>query len=244
MLKRKYAKPPITEAVLEIRYVQKIARADLQKISKRLRKPFPKIKDISELKVALHGQGKIKVAHAPTGYKLTSKDDLSIVLLQEVGIASARLAPYPGWETLRSQTEAVLKEAKKVIGHSTPQRIGVRYINRLDVPLTEIRTDEWVRLGATVPIEFGTIAQEFAVRVVVPIEDAIKANISCQTVPSPLLEHTSLTLDIDVFVDHDIPTVDANMWELIEKMRAHKNNVFENSITEKMRARFDLLEAS
>lgn len=241
MSSRIYKKAPVTEAVIEFRFVTPIPKADLERIAKRLKGAFPKIEEEMTYGIKL-STGGLDVDKAATGYKLTSADDLKITLLRSSGITNSRLAPYGGWELLREQAEEVLAHVRKIIERRPMQRIGLRYINRLDIPGTDVNLQDWVRFTVALPFGLGPILEEFSTRVVVPLERGMKCALALQTVASPLIDHSSIILDLDLSVEQDIPLADKPMWELVEAMRVKKNEVFESSITERMRSQFGGLE--
>ena len=59
------------------------------------------------------------------------------------------------------------------------------------------------------------------------------------TVQSPLIDHVSLLLDIDLFKDQNVPQKDNEVWELFSHLHRQKNKIFEAFITDKARELFD-----
>lgn len=237
MKSRRYQKAPVLEAVIEVRYVNQISKADLDRVSRRLVGKFPRREDELSIGVEISPYS-VNAESTPTGHKLTSADNLSVVLLRPTGITSTKLAPYVGWELLKGQTEDVLSLAYKVIDRRQIGRIGVRYINRLDIPGGNIDLEDWLNVGLNIPGDFGSVLNEFGARVVVPMADNLTTALAFQSVPSPLIDHSSVILDIDVSIDRSIPLSDEDVWKLIEKMRTAKNSVFESCITQRMRDLF------
>jgi uncharacterized protein (TIGR04255 family) len=58
-------------------------------------------------------------------------------------------------------------------------------------------------------------------------------------VPPPLVDHASVILDIDVSRAGDPPQKDDEIWALIDRIRVHNNQVFEESVTDKARELFN-----
>ncbi|MBZ0215440.1 MAG: TIGR04255 family protein [Fimbriimonadaceae bacterium] len=243
MPSRTYKKAPVTEAVIEFRFATPIPKADLERIARRLSGSFPKIEEEKTYDLRL-STGGLDVNQASSGFKLTAADDLKITLVRNSGITNSRLAPYGGWELLREQAEDVLANVRKVIDRRPMQRIGLRYVNRLDIPGIDVSLQDWVNFTVALPFGLGPTLEELNVRVVVPLETGMKCALAIQTVPSPLMDHSSIILDLDLSVEQDIPLADEPMWELLEGMRNKKNEIFEASITEPMRSQFGGLEGS
>ncbi|MDF2973676.1 MAG: hypothetical protein K0R61_4126, partial [Microvirga sp.] len=156
--------------------------------------------------------------------------------------ATARLAPYPGWEALREIAEVNLTGAKKVIGRRHPSRIGVRYINRIDIPWSQLDgrdLGEFLKLGVALPrdIDRGMSAYSLSVEFREKETD-IKVVVRSGTVVPVLIDHFSLMLDLDLILDRDIPGRPEGWWERLDLVRKAKNRVFEASITDKVRELF------
>jgi uncharacterized protein (TIGR04255 family) len=71
------------------------------------------------------------------------------------------------------------------------------------------------------------------------VETGAKLTIQSGVLQTPaLIDHTSFTLDTDAYWDADIPQRIEDMWSKADILRDAKNSVFENSITDKVRALF------
>lgn len=66
--------------------------------------------------------------------RFSSTDKKSIIALEERGIAISRLRPYLSWERFLPQIRAVFDNLSQVVEISSLLRVGLRYINRLEVP--------------------------------------------------------------------------------------------------------------
>jgi uncharacterized protein (TIGR04255 family) len=119
----------------------------------------------------------------------------------------------------------------------------VRYINRLDVPVPSgERIDPSLYLTnlPNFPGQDAASFDGFNAQVVFAIPD-ISAGVRVATagVPSPLIDHVSLVLDLDVYLLVDLPNRPDDIYELLEKLHKAKNDVFEACITERARELFD-----
>jgi uncharacterized protein (TIGR04255 family) len=56
--------------------------------------------------------------------------------------------------------------------------------------------------------------------------------------PSPLIDHVSFTIDIDVATTGPVLVNEDKMWDLIGSLRKHKNDLFESCITPETRELF------
>lgn len=70
-------------------------------------------------------------------------------------------------------------------------------------------------------------------------EDSCRLVINSSLAPSPLVDYISVVLDIDVSRAGDPPQKDDEIWALIDRIRLHKNHIFEESVTDKARELFN-----
>ncbi len=128
-------------------------------------------------------------------------------------------------------------------------RIGLRYINRIDIPLADLtkkvngrpvlRMEDYLRFYPQFPEDvFGPsnyiAAQQ---RFEIGADDCIGL-LNLVSAPPALLNHMSLVLDLDISREKSVPQNYDALWELIERMRHHKNRLFETVITDRSRALF------
>jgi uncharacterized protein (TIGR04255 family) len=90
-----------------------------------------------------------------------------------------------------------------------------------------------------IPDEFGP-TMAYGVQAVLPIHDmGCRLLLNSSVVPSPLLGHASLLLDQDIAKEIEPPQRDDQIYELLNEIRAKKNDVFEACITNKARELFN-----
>jgi uncharacterized protein (TIGR04255 family) len=132
---------------------------------------------------------------------------------------------------------------RKTAGPTELARIGVRYINRIDVPLDgtgQIRVEKYLRISPQLPDDLGEPMSNYAMQVVLPLgSDNCNLVLNSSSVPSPLVGFASFVLDVDVFRETNLPGTDDELWALLNKIRDHKNRVFEGCITDSARAIFN-----
>jgi uncharacterized protein (TIGR04255 family) len=242
--KQSYRRPPITEAVIGIRIVASVVDKAQQKVVGRLKGDYPHSQPLREVRIKLGGtEGPIELEHKSQGYRLTNDDQTDVVLVVPDGVTIARLAPYPGWEGLRDRAQAVWKTWRDLTPHHAIARIGIRYINRIDIPVDRrpsIRLEDYIKLHPQIPpIGSGPILG-YMMQVTLPTHDPKwRATItSAQVMPPPVPEHMSLLLDVDVSRTEDFSVNDGELWSVIDQARDIKNAIFEGCITDKARRLF------
>jgi uncharacterized protein (TIGR04255 family) len=98
---------------------------------------------------------------------------------------------------------------------------------------------EFLRLGISIPNEIAAVTGSFSLAInAIEINTSAKLLIQSAVLPPALLDHASISLDIDAFLDTEIPQRIDEMWERTAILRKAKNSAFEQSITDKLRELF------
>jgi uncharacterized protein (TIGR04255 family) len=189
------------------------------------------------------GAGKKETTQGtPVGMKLTALDGAAIALLNVDYFSISRLAPYQGWDEFRARIDDGWGVWKSIIGYREISRAGMRYINRVDVPIegrSVVRIEDYLRLYVEVPEQLPQVVN-FSAQIVGRYGDGDRQQLvlTTATLPSPLIDHVSFAIDIDVSRDVDVPQNDRDLWALIDRIRTYKNDIFENAITDRARVLF------
>ncbi len=240
----KYKRPPITEAVVEIKIDPPIESALLDRVQARLLESYPLPPQRIMLTTVQVGDEAPKIQHEPQGYKLTAPDGAGLVTVAANLISTSRLAPYQGWEPFIATARANWEVWKRLVGWRRITRIGVRYINRIDVPNPEDRSLElgdYFKFSIQLPpLELPPMTS-FAANCMLPLgKEQFTLILNAGSVPSPLVKTASFILDVDISREADLPQNDDGLWTLIGHIREHKNFVFEGCITDLTRELFNL----
>jgi uncharacterized protein (TIGR04255 family) len=234
----KYSRPPITEAVLEFQFEEAFGDRDLEKMRDRFARAYPSIELLQHIQVTFL-EGKATTQSSLNGYKMTAASAIDVLLIQRNSLGTVRLSPYHQWETLRSRAEENFETLAKILGRRKIMRIGARYMNRFDVPSSEVEGKPLTTLlnvGVTLPENVAAEIANYAFTV--EGREAVtgaKVRLQSAILPPALLEHVSISLDIDAYLDANIPGRMDEIWNCTELLREAKNSVFENSITDEMR---------
>ena len=215
-----------------------MSQQEQEKVVQRLKKDYPHSQHLKAFNVNFNasptGSG-VTVSQQPQGFRLTSNDRADVTIITPLNLATARLAPYLGWDVFRGRAVAVWKVWKRVTKRRSVVRAGIRYINRIDIPvddLNRIRLGEYLTFYPQAPA-IGTLPMiSYLARITLPTHNPLwTATLTSTVVPSPLLKRMSLLLDIDVFRTQEIPMKDDDLWTTIGEARDIKNTIFQRCIT-------------
>jgi uncharacterized protein (TIGR04255 family) len=240
-----YKKPPITEAVIEVRFATALDASDLDKTTRQMVSVYNQQESIKSVDFAVgvppeHGQTTALI-NEQLGRRMSSGDLTEILVLWPLSFVVAQLAPYPGWEVFFDRFSRDWNILKKTTEYRRIVRVGVRFINRIDVPFTTngvIEEAEYLNVYPQLPASFGPV-NGYGVQAQLPMRDiGCKLTINSAAVPSPLIAHNSFLLDLDIHMEASPPQNNEDIYELLNRIRVKKNQVFEACITARSREIF------
>jgi uncharacterized protein (TIGR04255 family) len=238
MASQHYSRAPILEAVLDLKYEGALSDRDTERLRDAFKRNYPTIEEKREFRFEIK-DGKGAVESHLAGYKLTAKNGVDLVLINSDSIGTVRLAPYDSWEHFRPLAESNFEVFTKVLGRKKITRIGVRFINRIDIPNAAIEGQPlhtFFTVGISLSLDVSDELNEFSLSVTGRSAlTGAKILIQSGTLAPALLDHTSVSLDIDASWDGEIPGRIDEMWAKADILRETKNDVFEKCITDHVR---------
>ncbi|MGA3041733.1 MAG: TIGR04255 family protein [Bryobacteraceae bacterium] len=235
-----YSRAPITEAIIDLHCVLPNAPDLKQLLDVRapLADSYPTLGELRSVTARIAPGSSVTSADELVGYRFLNNDGNRIVLVRRDGLAFSWLAPYDRWESFRTEARRVWEIYSAVLNPTELTRIGVRYVNRIDIPVGPgqgIELDDYFRTGARIAPELPQQLDAYFIRLQMRLS-SLKGNlIITQTAvqpPSPLT--VSTLLDIDAVVS-GVPVDAATAWEIVDDLRAEKNLAFESCITDRVR---------
>jgi uncharacterized protein (TIGR04255 family) len=168
-----YKRPPITEAIIELRFARRSDESTIEKAVRRIREEYT----FQDPDTAVNLQfdpatNKTELETAWTGTRLSSLDRADILIFRTITFVCSRLAPYGGWEAFRPRAAQGWDAWKRAAGPTPLTRIGVRYRNRIDVPLggnTSIDVDHYLNLSTRSPDAFAEPMTAYTMQIVRPL---------------------------------------------------------------------------
>jgi uncharacterized protein (TIGR04255 family) len=242
---RSYFAPPIIDATIELRFQDTLSAPDRERASKKFASRYPSVEHgtLQQILVNVHATG--LAAQANVQEHLTRRRTTESPYVLQIGdhvFDVATSAPYSGWLELFDRFVEDWAIAKRVWKYRPIQRIGMRYINRIDLEPNEhglVDYEDYLNLRINLPETFPpTTAYELGFQSTV---ESIKCGVTVQsgTAQPAVPGKQSFTLDIDLWRQVDVPQKDADVLELLQEMRKAKNVLFETFITDKARELFN-----
>lgn len=168
------------------------------------------------------------------GYLFHNKNENKIVQTRFDGFTFNKLRPYKNWKEFHSEARELWDLYDKIIKPISVERIALRYINRIEIPLPFDSFKEYILTNPQIAPGLPRSLSHFLMRIEIP-NDAIGAKvIITQTIQKPTeLQKLPLIFDIDVIKIKNYTENRSNMWNDFKLLRNFKNEIFFNSITKK-----------
>lgn len=240
---------PITEAVLDLR-VQlggETAFEALDEFAEAVAEDYPEKRIRSNLEARLQFNKETldlntEGVGTKDGYLLASNDGRQIVQGRLSGFTFSRLKPYQDWATMRDEARRLWPKYCSFTAPKAVTRIALRYINRVEIPLTDqsLNLEDYF---LTAPVIAPGISQglvNFFMRLVVPDEEKRGTAIITETVDEKRDDPSvyPLIFDIDVFQMGSFQPDSDAVWDILEQLRDLKNDIFSKSFTDKAKELF------
>jgi uncharacterized protein (TIGR04255 family) len=236
---RGYARPPVVEAVVGITFTDPVTDAALATVDRRFGKHYPVHQPADNISFVLDAviQNGKSISHNAQksvvhGHRRSTVEMDEVSTLQPNAIAVAQLAPYKGWDAFIARVERDLGLYRRSTKFREIQRIGVRYINRIDLPAegNVIEQEKYLNVYPQVPDGLGPMLS-YSMEASFSLDDiGCVATLRTMPMPSPTLGHASFVIDLDVFAANNLPQSDAAVMSLLNNIRTEKNRIFELSV--------------
>jgi uncharacterized protein (TIGR04255 family) len=244
----KYNKPPITEALCEFRFR---SGSDWDPtvwglLYQSIKDSYPTKRQARHLQVSLNAQAEGVSQNLQTTERMQflSEDEKSLVQVGPDLLAVNFLAPYPSWEVMRPAIDKALTSYRRIAEPIGLTRIGLRYINQIEIPETMVESEAYFNfyphVGPDLPQEHGPLV----CGVQFPYADGrdiLKLQLATD-VPSSGPEWIAFNLDLDYFVNEADNIDFGHTMEWVDEAHSAIGKTFEAAITEKLRDLFGKAE--
>jgi uncharacterized protein (TIGR04255 family) len=237
-----YSKAPIIEAVVEFRFATPLGSGPYKKLCDVFRKKYPSAIDQQVVAVQVNmDTGLPELKNSRPSLRLTTADQSEILVIQLDRIAWSRLPPYDGWNAFMGRIEPELRLMVKLVGETRFARLGLRFINRIDVPPSPdgtLRYEDYISINLPLPSCLDPVST-YQWRIDRPFpERKAAAMIQSGTMMPEIPNMGAFSLDIDAYATDELPTKIDALLARIADLRSLKNYLFELAITPLARESF------
>lgn len=244
-VRRVYENPPIQEALCEIRFVSAgswglEAPAQLHSHFKDRYAGEPRQQVQTALEVAGGGGQNPTMSVQPSATRVVFSTDSGhrLITAGESLLSVHVLHPYEGWEAFEQRIAEAVDVYGKVTGVRPVRRIGMRYVNRIEIDSNSIDLADYFQLRTLTPSNMDLPVSDLFLRTSGVLDDApTRVNLILASVEGT--DRPTFILDIDVFREY----ADAGLQfeahsAQISELREIERRAFEGSITDHLRRQF------
>ena len=168
------------------------------------------------------------------GLRFKSADNKHIAQFNRDGFVFSRLEPYQTWEQLYDEGLRLWRVYVELAQPVEFHRIGLRYINRIQLPPDELRFEDYMEPAPVPPKSLSLPFHNFMHQDTLAVPElpySISVIRTIQRPTPPGTQGLSLILDIDAFTTQGFEMGDVALEQRLLEMRWLKNKVFFGSVT-------------
>jgi len=238
---RRYGNPPIIESVCEFRLRQDVKWDPTIPgvFYGEVRDSFP-IKEgklVQDVTITQKQEGISHQIRTTERAWFLSDDRKTFAQLGPGVLAVNRLNPYPGWGFFKRTIEIAFGTLREIVQVGDLERIGLRYINRIEIPGQPINLQDYFGYG---PYFAPSLKEKslagFLVFCTVPFSEGRDAcNLRLESTALEATGSSSFALDIDYFVNKPRAVSEQGAMEWVEAAHEAVREIFEACITDRLR---------
>lgn len=243
--RRHYKNAPIIEAVIDIQIeaVRGATLDDVTELADQLKDEFPVRLPVFQLQMGFQATDSnatpsFRNEKENLGWRLMAKSEPRVLQLRTNGFTYSHLPPYSNWQTFSAEAQALWSRYVEKVGPQTAKRLAVRVINKLPILDSDGAMDEILDIFPSLPdglprdVRGLSLSVQLAMK---EIDDHALLNLALYTSPVAPSE-TGLLLDIDIFVERQVP-IDSQVFDILDRIGLAKDDVFEACIKDRIRER-------
>ena len=173
---------------------------------------------------------------------VSEKGHLMIQVAENLLVVN-KLRPYSHFAEWESVVYRALAEYKELALSQRVARVGLRYINQIEIPGTRIAMEDYFTIYPQLPKSLGNTHGPFLIRVEIPQAEqghVVLVTFGTDSFSEPKKEKQVFMLDLYDIVTLDVPPDEIELKKQIQQ--AHDNVVmaFEDSITDRLRTLLEM----
>jgi uncharacterized protein (TIGR04255 family) len=246
---RKYVNDPIAEAVCEFRLLPDspwdLATPGLLYESLKDRFPHREQEVIPRIEMKATEARIEPQIQVIEQIRFVTEDKKSFVRIAPRVLAVHRLRPYESWEGFRPDVALLLSTLRQHVDVSGFERVGLRYINRIEIPEETVDLDKYFGFRPALDASLPQDIQGFIVGAAFPFEDDLDlCRIQLADAVQEEEKSSAFVLDLDYWVTQPgtVELDGALAW--IDRAHLHTESLFEGCISEPLRRVFGVTDAT
>jgi uncharacterized protein (TIGR04255 family) len=240
---RAYRNPPILEALSEVFYRGSEWDGTVPgRFYEKVRDRFPRRKQRGEIEVEVQvagGMPSTRTTPKEPRSQFEQEDGARIVQVGRDLVVLNQLRPYPHfaeWKPLAVEAATVYRQLANPTG---VERIGMRYLNRIEIPETSFPMERYFTLHVHIPESLGSTHGSFVLRIELePLHRHHHLLVTFASAPSETGASSSFMLDLYDRVTPSEPEAFERLGEYLDEGHENIERTFESIITDETRKLF------
>ncbi|VXD11152.1 conserved hypothetical protein [Planktothrix serta PCC 8927] len=238
--RRHYSRSPITEAVIDLGVTlpQEAGLETLGGVQTTISTDYPNQEALLFVQEEMKAGTSVgaTATQAQIGFGCISSNQKQIIQARLDGFSFSRLAPYENWESFRDEAKRLWNIYQNAIHPTAINRLGVRYINRFDLPLPIKDFKDYLRVFPQVPSDLSESLNGYFIQLQIPKPEVEAILLLNQAIIPPSGDSVvSVLLDIYLFRICNIPIEKTTLWDILENLHEEIDQIFEACITDEIR---------
>ncbi len=243
-MSKKYTSPPIIEALCEFQFVpsQPWDFTIPGLLYERIKDRFPEKQQQMSFGIGFEPKegGLEQKVELSQRIQFLRPDRTALVQVGPDLLTINHLKPYPTWDRFRPLVLENLRIYQEISNPKGFKRIGLRYINKMEIPGKSIELAEYFNFYPFIPSDLPQVHGAFSIRVEVPYEegrDRLLMTLGSTISEKPDTLSCILDLDYVMATPEKVSLEQATNW--VETAHTIVEEAFEACITDKCRNLFE-----
>jgi uncharacterized protein (TIGR04255 family) len=220
-----YPNAPIVEAVFDVKVSNTVI------INPLSFEQYAKRQNINVSIDHRKGTGQIGKTTNLLGYLFSNIQGNRKVQFRLDGFSFNMLRPYSNWDDFSALAFQNLQKYLALAKPLAITRIGLRFINRIDLPVENQGFENFIKYLPPVPAGLPKKFEKYFLQMQIPAEDNLSKAVISQTFEQEKSGRVPFIIDIDVFQDIRLKPTDS-LVEKFNSLRVLKNMIFEDLVTD------------
>ncbi|WP_336604409.1 TIGR04255 family protein [Tolypothrix bouteillei] len=188
------------------------------------------------------------MSNQPEGYIFISNDKEKIIQAKLQGFTFSKLKPYQSWQDFYGEAYQLWQKYVEITSPLKVVRLGLRYVNQINIPLTGeggIELKQYIKTLPEMPSDLSVVIEGYFMQLVLSHTQYQPSRAIINQTIGQMLENQEskkaypLIFDIDVFQEVNLDPDDEEIGKIFEvNLKGFREDIFFKSITEKTKELF------
>lgn len=241
---RQYARPPIVEVILQFTFAEGGSDDGVDAVAESLSSAYPHREELFNVSAAVPLMGPVPgavplVNRERAGLQLQdASPPHKLVRVSRQSLSIHEVRPWSGWLTFQRRAQEAFDLYCGVFPDRPVIRIGLRYINRIELPPSGDDLKEWITSAPDIPEGLPQFVETYSVEMAMPQpEPGVIAIVRQALLADPRPDISPIVLDVELQLNR--PITAAETFQKVRELHEREYLIFERSITDRVRRLFE-----